>query len=601
MDQFRVDIQGLRAIAVLLVLLFHINNKLLPGGFVGVDVFFVISGFLITSIIVRQKDKQAFSFVDFYKSRIKRIVPAYYILLLLIAAIGAFVFIKSDIPQFTSCLKSAALFKSNRYFSSLDTYFGAEMSENPLLHTWTLAVEMQFYFFLPFVIYFFSSRNTIILLLVLFFVLLGYSQYNIQIGNKSTMYFSLLARAPEFLIGSFISLIKIKIAKPNISSGLGLILILASAVFINEDSLFPGLLSLIPCIGASLILISLDSSINKYVLSSKPAVYIGELSYSIYLWHWPVLAFLRYYKMDYDLSISTILVALPLIWFLSELSYRYIEGYFRNANRNFIWLKIGGGTVVTMSSFFLVKQVNARVYTYSDYYTVPTFLGMSTHADSYQKDTIRGAKIATDTLLLLGDSYGLVMGAYLDELGKRNAFAVRSVTNDSYPTISGLSSDIPSSYKRAKYESLISKATPFYSTRIILFAKRWDFNIPSFRKAFTDFTNKLSKDQHLIIFSDFPSLDKNPIRSIHGIVKNEEVIFKKSVAAIPPFVLQLAVSNQNIHILDISGSSVFKDAPFSNDTVMYYDAHHLNRYGATKYALSTEQRFMDLLNSIKKH
>lgn len=151
--EFRKDIQGLRAIAVLFVFIFHINSSWLPGGFIGVDIFFVISGFLISSIILHKLDNNRFSFKDFYISRIKRIVPAYYFLLLIVAFFGVFFFMTSDINVFRKSFFWSLLFNSNHYFTSLDTYFGASSSENPLLHTWTLAVEMKFYLFLPILLF----------------------------------------------------------------------------------------------------------------------------------------------------------------------------------------------------------------------------------------------------------------------------------------------------------------------------------------------------------------------------------------------------------------------------------------------------------------
>jgi peptidoglycan/LPS O-acetylase OafA/YrhL len=156
---FRYDIQGLRAIAVLAVLIFHINKEWLPGGFIGVDIFFVISGYLITSIILEQKEANRFSFINFYISRIRRIVPAYYALIFVVMLAVSFQYIPTDINIISSSFKNAILFNGNNYFKRLDTYFGASASENPLLHTWTLAVEMQFYLFLPIIITFFLENG----------------------------------------------------------------------------------------------------------------------------------------------------------------------------------------------------------------------------------------------------------------------------------------------------------------------------------------------------------------------------------------------------------------------------------------------------------
>ncbi|KXU38659.1 hypothetical protein AXE65_12705 [Ventosimonas gracilis] len=146
---YRNDIQGLRAIAVLAVIFFHVNKKYLPGGFVGVDMFFVISGFLVGGIILRQKLARQFSFIEFYKARCRRIVPAYFAMVSVVSIFAAILFIPKDFSFFWKSLKSTLYFASNQYFSGFGDYFGPKSYEMPLLHTWSLAVEMQFYLLLP--------------------------------------------------------------------------------------------------------------------------------------------------------------------------------------------------------------------------------------------------------------------------------------------------------------------------------------------------------------------------------------------------------------------------------------------------------------------
>lgn len=151
--KFRNDIQGLRALAVIFVFVFHLSNRFLPGGFIGVDVFFVISGYLISKIILSKLEKNDFSLKEFYISRLKRIVPAYYFLLIVVWVAFFFIFINADIGKFKLSHFWATIFNSNYYFANADNYFGASSNENPLLHTWTLGVEMQFYLFLPLLLF----------------------------------------------------------------------------------------------------------------------------------------------------------------------------------------------------------------------------------------------------------------------------------------------------------------------------------------------------------------------------------------------------------------------------------------------------------------
>lgn len=181
--QFRLDIQGFRALAFLLVFFFHLNSNWLPGGFLGVDLFFVISGFLITTIILNDIDKNKFSFLSFYEKRVKRIAPAYFALLIAVAIIAPFFFLYTDLGTLKGTLLRSSLFISNLAFQSGNSYFGAQLSENPLLHTWSLAIEMQFYLILPFILYFFRKRIIWILIFIAITISI-YTTYQIVVLDQ---------------------------------------------------------------------------------------------------------------------------------------------------------------------------------------------------------------------------------------------------------------------------------------------------------------------------------------------------------------------------------------------------------------------------------
>lgn len=349
---FRNDIQGLRAIAVLLVFIFHLSNTLLPGGFVGVDMFFVISGYLVSGIVYSKIDKGSFSIVDFYKSRIQRIVPAYLFLLLFVAIGASLLFISSDAQTFRRSLFWTLLFNSNNHFAALDNYFGASSTENPLLHTWTLAVEMQFYFILPMILLVVRNKKVLIsIILTMTIALFTYSTYGIYNGKTQLMYFSLPSRMPEFLLGVLAAVIKIgdlQLIKrnSNLFSFLGSIAILISAFSFSEATPFPGIVSLLPCFGTLALLVSNTSKINNF-LSTKYLVYIGEISYSLYLWHWPLMAFFRYYKNEYEFSTVDRLIVVIATIVCSLISYYLIERSLRKAKGfRFIgpFVVLGGGS-----------------------------------------------------------------------------------------------------------------------------------------------------------------------------------------------------------------------------------------------------------------
>ncbi len=243
---FRADIQGLRAIAVLAVMLFHANRQVLPGGFVGVDVFFVISGFLITAILLKQKESVDFSFIltlkQFYIGRIKRIAPAYYMLLAvvtIITIISAIILIPKDYQFFHESLHDSLWFASNQYFANFGNYFAPEADELPLLHTWSLAIEMQFYLLYPFFILLIKKAWLKKVIPILVIVLFGICVYQLNERLVQGIYYELYARIPEFLIGGSVILFaeNLKRLQSKWLPALGLVLIVASFVGRDSDAL----------------------------------------------------------------------------------------------------------------------------------------------------------------------------------------------------------------------------------------------------------------------------------------------------------------------------------------------------------------------------
>ncbi len=620
--EYRKDIQGLRAIAVLFVWLFHLNSNILPGGFIGVDIFFVVSGFLITSIVLNQKENNKFSFSKFYFSRIRRIVPAYYIFLLAISCLTIYLYIPVDVSEYTRRLFHSIMFNSNNYFASLDNYFGASSSENPLLHTWTLAIEMQFYFVLPFVIILLNKKKSFIFSIILFISLLTYGQYQISIGNDNLMYFSLLARSPEFLIGVILSLMlslyknKITLDKKtqSVLGFLGSIILVVSAVLINENSTFPGLLAIIPCLGAILILWNKDGIINKW-LSNKALVYFGELSYSIYLWHWGFLALMRYHTMNYTLTMSQYLIVITLTLICSVLSYYLIENTFRRLKIKSFVLKFSIIPIflvlgIAVTRFYYIPSQSKN---YPEYLTTPKPFGLDNYG-KYTKDIIQGEIASRDTLLLIGNSFGLVMKPFVEHVGKEYNFCFRSVTNTSYPPIPGISDSVFSNQGEIqKYnmlcDTVLSKAV---NSKVILISTTFHNKklTDQYTSALKTLLSSLRSDQHIILLSGFPILadcehseiNKDLLRITKSVYLPTAEVKKMDYSFCQPSndLLSLIEMNDNIHYLDLSDSSAFKNAPFYNDTIMYYDRFHINYYGAIKYAEHSGDKLGKLINEIRR-
>ncbi|MEG1203570.1 MAG: acyltransferase, partial [Comamonas sp.] len=207
---YRPEIQGLRALAVLTVMLFHFNPVWLPGGFVGVDIFLVISGYLIVRILLQKKAQPGYRMAAtlryFYTSRIKRIAPAYFVMLVLVSLLAAVLLLPQDLETYTKGLNHAALFHSNGYFAGFGDYFAPASHEQPLLHTWSLAVEIQFYLLAPFLVLLLPSRVLKWVLVLLLVSLTAVAQYRLSVlGIQQATYYSLYARLPEFFVGGLVA------------------------------------------------------------------------------------------------------------------------------------------------------------------------------------------------------------------------------------------------------------------------------------------------------------------------------------------------------------------------------------------------------------
>jgi peptidoglycan/LPS O-acetylase OafA/YrhL len=300
---FRPDIEGLRAIAVVEVLLFHFGVGALRGGFVGVDVFFVISGYLLTSITLAEVDAGRFSFAAFFERRLRRIYPVLLVVCLVVAAVGLFVILPNDLRDFGNGAMAAAIFVSNIVFWRIATdYFdAANIDVQPLLHTWSLAVEAQFYVLLPLFCLAMRGRGaawrrglTASIWLVSFGVGLWQVRYSPAAG-----FFLLPGRAWELLTGSLVALGALPAMRSaRINSALsacGLTMIVAAGFVFSRRTPFPGASALVPVLGAALVIHGGGAgTLAARFLSLAPLRFLGRISYSLYLWHWPLVCLLHY-------------------------------------------------------------------------------------------------------------------------------------------------------------------------------------------------------------------------------------------------------------------------------------------------------------------
>jgi peptidoglycan/LPS O-acetylase OafA/YrhL len=357
---YRADIDGLRGIAVMAVILFHAEQLGFRGGYLGVDVFFVISGYLITSIVFGQLQRGEFSFVDFYARRARRIVPALVGMVVFTAPLAYAYLLPKDLISFAWSLVSVATFASNFLFGERVGYFDLDAHLEPLLHTWSLAVEEQFYLVFPLLLVAcWRWFRHWLMLVVAVIALLSLALTIDQVARRpSFVFFQLAPRAWELLAGALVALYVRRPAIPRLTratrewgSAVALVLVLASFFVFDETPSAWALNNLVPVIGVCLLLaLGLDRTMVGCVLSHKALVFIGLISYSAYLWHQPLFAYVRYVGPVYDTDWMWIgLVGLSLA--MGYASYRYIEQPFRRPG----FLSSGG--VLTCASVALILVV----------------------------------------------------------------------------------------------------------------------------------------------------------------------------------------------------------------------------------------------------
>ena len=334
--RYRRDIDGLRALAVLPVVLFHAGFSWFPGGYVGVDVFFVISGFLITSLILNEITKGRFSVASFYERRIRRIFPALFTVLVFSAAIATWLFLPDLLASFAKSLIATASFLSNHFFYREIGYFAAPADTKPLLHTWSLAVEEQFYIVFPIFMVLacrWGGRRWLYIVAAGFAASLALSIWMTETNPAGAFYLA-PGRAWELLLGSMLAAGALpKIGTQWLREALAIsgVALIAYAVFCFSASRpFPGPAALIPCLGTAFFLYAGDdgSSITARILSVQPIVFVGLISYSLYLWHWPLLAFARYWFFEglAPIQLTSIILA---SFVLATLSWKFVEQPFR--------------------------------------------------------------------------------------------------------------------------------------------------------------------------------------------------------------------------------------------------------------------------------
>ena len=458
---YRADIDGLRAIAVLSVVIFHANPRLVPGGFIGVDIFFVISGYLISSLILSGLKDGSFSYLDFYARRIRRLFPALIAVLLATLALGWFTLLPTEFASLGRHTLAAAAFAANILNYAEDGYFDAPAISKPLLHIWSLGVEEQFYFVFPaLLILVWRKRRA-----ELFLILIGIASFALNVAtvrdHLSFAFYLPLTRFWEFLAGALLSSVPVAYSKYDQRMTLGplvmvpwrdgmaaagLLMIFAGFAVISTDY-FPGWWALLPVFGTVLLIGAGPLAwINRKILADRKLVFIGLISYPLYLWHWPLIVMGRTIMDAYDNKYerSTAIVAVTLAFVLAWLTFQFIERPVRAPRPAFAARRITTALFTGLASVALLGFVTVQFNGLPTRYPkeIQALLTGNTFADVYADDLpVDESKNSAGPLLVTyGDSHAGHLQPGLRRLQNERTFRLqlRGWRLDCSPMVSGL-------------------------------------------------------------------------------------------------------------------------------------------------------------------
>lgn len=446
---FRPEINGLRAIAVILVIIFHLDHNWMPFGYVGVDMFFVISGFLITRIILSGLSNGTFRFSDFFIKRIKRILPVLIFVLIACLITSILVFSAEEHRYFSRSLRYTSAQASNFFFLQNSGYFDLSSKYNVLLHTWSLAVEEQFYLVWPFLILLatkFKAYKALMFLLII--TLSGWSCFYFRQVESMEYFYMFYSRAWEFTIGGFIATGLIKpIRNKSINeliSVLSILFIIFSILIASSTHTNEWIYLLLTCLGVAGIIYSnsFEQTIIAKALSSKWLLSIGLISYSLYLWHWPVIVFQNYFIEfsaasngeipPLSIGVYGAALAIAITLALSLLSYRYIEQPFRYSKAsNKLTIIV---TLITICSLACIAKVSQKQAT-SSWRTHSFSSGTNLESldinveRSYEKEDVQ------EDILILGDSHSEHFTPMIKEWSKKHNLTSKTLHKGGTPPL----------------------------------------------------------------------------------------------------------------------------------------------------------------------
>ena len=510
---YRRDIDGLRGIAVLSVIFFHAGFSWFQGGFIGVDVFFVISGYLITAIIQKEIDGGSFSLAKFYQRRVRRIMPALFVTIIVTWIVAWLMYMPPEFKSYSASVTTTATFVSNILFWRQGGYFSGPAEIKPLLNLWSLSVEEQFYLLFPVTMLLlarYGRRTRLLLIMSALLISLAVSIWSTAHTPRAA-FFLTPSRAWELMLGGVLAFDFFKAPRSRWlaegSAVVGLSMILWSVTVFSSKTHFPGASAAIPCTGAAFLILSGENGKTTIgrILGSQPLVFMGLISYSLYLFHWPVFAFVRYYWI-LPLSVSVRAAVLIFSTVAAALSWKYIESPFRSTrgwvSRRSLYL----GAAVASLLFLAVGLVGyvgegfpGRYPGYAhlqyrdrlaEYNERSCFLQWDQELSDWKGDQCLLSKRGLPTALLWGDSFA----AHLVPGIKANASLMDyDVLQYSVASCAPIL-DRESSWRggcRAAAEQALSIVSRFSVVRVIL-AVRWDAEHPYYDDFFAGIKNTIA-------------------------------------------------------------------------------------------------------------
>ncbi len=612
-NKYRPDIDGLRAIAVLSVVLHHLNASLLPGGFVGVDIFFVISGYLITSQVHKEACESTFSLKQFYKRRINRIVPALVTVAFATLAIGLLVLSPADLVRLVKSMAYAMLGLSNVFFwHEYGNYFAGNASEAPLLHTWSLGVEEQFYVIWPLLVLLLiklSRRYMMGTLVILTIGAIAVSEFAIGIV-ASASYYLLPTRFFELMIGGLLAFIMVnKAIEPRHYSGLflsaGFVLIGGSLFLLDKSSPFPGINALWPCLGAALLIWAGNTQhYLSRILTNRPMVFIGLISYSLYLWHWPIIAYLNYLGIAIGPLVGGCVVAASIL--LAVLSWKFIETPFRKTGstlsfpevffRRFalplvVLFSIGAATAYTKG---FAMRFDPRVAKFESILaTQPEILRKGCHVPTAMSNTPPNAKcrIGADRAdkpevdgMLIGDSHANHYTGMIDVMAKTEGLALMDYTMDGCPPILGFDTGKVATYAERclKRNEVAYKKVSVNHFSLVVLAASWPSTSEAGKLLMSSIDTVLKTGAKLTLILRIESIKDSsscPIRRMmYGTTESCEGARHSS----PEYFNSIRTRYPTVHIIDPNQAICNGDKcnPVIGNVPLYRDDAHLNDIGS---------------------